>query len=82
MGDNPHEPETMDVAIEGQRIAAVREMTQYEFDAVGWHETMNGKPVVLVLGNGTKLYASQDSEGNGPGAMFGRTADGTGIFLG
>ena len=29
------------------------------------------KSAVLVLDNGDKIYASQDYEGNGPGALFG-----------
>jgi len=43
---------------------------------------MHGVPTALVLENGTVLYPSRDEEGNGPGAMFGRTKAGTTITLG
>ena len=64
--------------IEGAKIVAVRPMTRKEMKEEGWEINMDGAPAVLVLDNGAKLYASQDSEGNGPGAIFG--ADDTGSF--
>ena len=55
--------------IEGAKIVNIREMTSKEADAEGWDLHHNGCRV-LVLDNGIKLYASQDYEGNGPGALF------------
>ena len=55
--------------IEGAKIVNIREMTKKEADAEGWELYRNGCRV-LVLDNGIKLYASQDYEGNGPGALF------------
>tara|TARA_Y100000310_G_scaffold151691_1_gene151294 strand:+ start:1270 stop:1539 length:270 start_codon:yes stop_codon:yes gene_type:complete len=56
-------------SIEGSKIVKVREMTTKEAIAEGWSLRYNGCRV-LELNNGIKLYASQDYEGNGPGALF------------
>ena len=58
-----------DQSIEGRKIVKIREMTTKEAIAEGWSLRHNGCRV-LELDNGTKLYASQDYEGNGPGALF------------
>ena len=55
--------------IEGAKIVKIRDMTNKEADSEGWDLSHNGCRV-LVLDNGIKLYASQDYEGNGPGALF------------
>ena len=55
--------------IEGAKIVSIREMTKKEADAEYWSLRHNGCRV-LELDNGIKLYASQDYEGNGPGALF------------
>ena len=55
--------------LEGAKIVRIREMTRKEADNEGWDLSHNGCRV-LVLDNGIKLYASQDYEGNGPGALF------------
>jgi len=55
--------------LEGAKIVKIREMTKKEADAEYWDLSHNGCRV-LVLSNGIKLYASQDYEGNGPGALF------------
>jgi len=36
---------------------------------------------VIVFADGTKIYASQDDEGNGPGTMFGRTPAGDSVYV-
>lgn len=51
-------------------------MTDDEMASEGWNGRRNGAPSVMVLSNGTKLYPSQDPEGNGPGALFGEEEDG------
>lgn len=56
-------------------IEEVRAMTNDELEAEGW-EGAFVPPIVFVLEDGTKLYPSQDPEGNGPGCMFGERDDG------
>ena len=56
-------------SIEGSKIVKIRDMTTREAIAEGWSLRHNGCRV-LELDNGIKLYASQDYEGNGPGALF------------
>ena len=58
-----------DQSIEGRKIVKIREMTTKEAVAEGWSLRHNSCRV-LELDNGVKLYASQDYEGNGPGALF------------
>ena len=55
--------------IEGAKIVKIRQMTEDEANLEGWSLDRNGCRV-LVLSNGITLYASQDYEGNGPGALF------------
>ena len=55
----------------GQTITVIRPMTKAELKKEGWEDTSGHSSTVMVLGNGTKLYASRDEEGNGPGAIFG-----------
>lgn len=58
--------------IAGQEIITVRLMNSTEAKAEGWGgESKWNLPIVLILKNGLKLYASRDPEGNGPGALFG-----------
>ena len=53
----------------GSKIVNIRDMTKKEADNEYWDLSHNGCRV-LELDNGIKLYASQDYEGNGPGALF------------
>jgi len=62
--------ETID-RIVGRAIVKIRYMTVKEADDLGWEQVAP----VLVLDDGTQLFPSRDSEGNGAGALFGRTAD-------
>jgi hypothetical protein len=62
----------------GCKIVEIRPMTKRELAAQGWDD-YRGMPTVLVLDNGTKLFASQDHEGNGPGAIFGEDKKGEGF---
>jgi hypothetical protein len=52
----------------GQRITKIRVMTPQEMKQQGWDY---GNAIVLELEDGSRLYPSQDEEGNGPGALFG-----------
>lgn len=63
--------------IRGKKIIQVRPMTVEEQNAEDWDE----RATVLVLENGVRLYASQDEEGNGAGAMFGRLPNGKSIYV-
>ncbi len=50
----------------GRRIVAAEYMTRQEAAGLGWSK----RPVVLVLDDGTQVYASSDDEGNNGGALF------------
>jgi hypothetical protein len=50
-------------------------MTEEELAAEDWMATAGYVPVVLELDDGGLLYPSRDPEGNGPGALFGRTSE-------
>jgi len=57
--------------LEGAKIVKVREMTKSEAKREYWEDQMGHNGCrVLELDNGINLYASQDYEGNGPGAIF------------
>ena len=56
----------------GRTDIAVRPMTEEEMESEGWDK----RTPVLVFDDGTKLYASVDDEGNGPGALFGMHPNG------
>lgn len=52
----------------GKTIKEVRHMTSEELEQEQWSGEKS--PAVIVLDNGTKIYASRDHEGNGPGTLF------------
>lgn len=57
-------------------------MTREELQREYWGVSFSGRaPVAVVFDDGTVLYASTDSEGNGPGALFGYGPDGEGFTL-
>lgn len=56
----------------GLTITGVRYLTSQELAAEGWE---GGTCVAVVLSDGSIIYASQDYEGNGAGALFGRMRD-------
>ncbi len=57
--------------ITGLRVTTVRPMTPAEAHREGWTVDLKVLPTVLELEDGTVLYASRDSEGNGPGSLVG-----------
>ena len=65
----------------GQKVAAIRNMTKEELAEEGWEFSNPLSTTVIVLSNGTLLYASADEEGNGPGALFGKHPDVGGIYV-
>ena len=64
-------------SIVGLKITRVRQMSQYEMDHEGWERPTT----VLELEDGRTIYASQDNEGNGPGAMFGMDKEHGGFYV-
>lgn len=56
--------------LENHTVKEVRRMTDEELDREHW-DSIPASPVVVVFENGTRIYPSQDPEGNGPGALFG-----------
>jgi hypothetical protein len=59
--------------LRGLKIIDYRPATPNELEAQGWDEDelrWGQEPHVIVLSNGTKLFASSDGEGNEPGALF------------
>lgn len=56
----------------GHTIVGARHLTAAECDEWGWDHINphNPAPVALILSNGVIVYAVQDYEGNGPGALF------------
>lgn len=49
----------------GQKIVKIKSMTPQAADEQGLYE----RPAILVLENGTEIYALSDPEGNGVGAL-------------
>ncbi len=59
----------------GRKIISVRYMLPDEYEEFGW----TGSTLVIFLDDGSYFYASQDDEGNGPGALH--TSDATAPIL-
>lgn len=56
--------------LKGKIIVKVRNLTEEELQVEGWDKD---KVVsALVLNDGTLIYPSIDTEGNGPGELFGQ----------
>ena len=67
--------------LSGRTIREVRRMTPAELNAEGWHPSAYDCPTVLVLDDGTRLFPSQDAEGNGPGVLFGTDPTGKSFLI-
>jgi len=66
----------------GATVSKIRLMTNKELKAEGWEGTpVYHIPTVIEFNNGTRIYASCDDEGNGPGALFGINKAGESIFI-
>lgn len=62
---------------EGKRIKLVREMTTEEqLSILGMEAGRFESPTVIVLDDGSLLYALADEEGNGFGSLGGTLSDG------
>jgi hypothetical protein len=66
--------------LKGKTVQCVRDMTPDELAAEGWDIAPGDNPVVIELNDGTKIFASEDVEGNGPSVLFGVDADGSFII--
>ena len=62
----------------GRTVKEVRWITEGEAKDEGWDGMGQSSLAcsVVVFDDGSKVYASQDGEGNGPGCMFGVTESG------
>lgn len=63
--------------LDGKVVKTVRPMTNNEMHQEGWD---CHRPLLIEFTDGTLIYASCDEEGNGPGALFARDAEGA-FFL-
>jgi hypothetical protein len=61
----------------GLRCTNVRWLTQDEANEEGWDDIRWNNTAVIEFNDGSKIYASCDPEGNGPGSIFGSLKDGT-----
>jgi len=64
----------------GSTIKTVRWMTVDEMIQEGWGP-QGPRGVVLEMEKGGKIYAARDEEGNGPGVLFGETAEGENVYI-
>jgi len=64
----------------GRRIVGIRKMTEKEAAEEGW-DISGHLASVIVLDDGTKIYASRDDEGNGIGTLFGRDKSGKAFYV-
>ena len=64
----------------GHIIQDVRDLTKADAGDNDWFLPGHTCPV-MVLDNGTIIFPSKDRKGNGPGALFGKMADGTTIYV-
>lgn len=60
----------------GKTVKSIRKMTKTEAEFHGWELGFDSGSTVIVFSDGTKLFASRDPEGNGPGSFFGVGSDG------
>ena len=58
----------------GCKIVAVEMLSKKDVSSECW-DGSGELSAVLVLDDGSRIYASQDYEGNNPGALFGRKGD-------
>jgi hypothetical protein len=65
----------------GLEIVEVRMMTKDELAKEGWDESFGNYPVMLILEDGGRIYASSDPEGNDVGCLFGMTGKGEEITI-
>lgn len=64
----------------GKTVKSIRTMTAEEKEREGWEDEFRSS-IVLEFDDGSTIYASRDEEGNGPGALFGTTAEGQTVYV-
>ena len=52
--------------LKGRTVVKVQWMTKENAEDIGW----NKRPLLMVLDNGTIIYAQADDEGNDGGALY------------
>lgn len=67
----------------GKTVKEVRWMTEGEAKDEGWDDFGDSylHCAVIVFDDGSRVYASQDGEGNGPGCMFGKDENGRALHI-
>lgn len=62
----------MENTLIGLKIVSFEILPKNYLREYGWKKS----PIVLVLSNGSRIYANSDSEGNGPGELWVQSFDG------
>lgn len=62
------------MSVVGKTIVAVRPVTHNPFDS-------SRNTIALVLDDGTEIFPSRDTEGNGPGVLFANLPNGDEIII-
>lgn len=65
----------------GLKCTNVRWLSEEEALNEGWDDIRWNNTAVLEFNDGSKVYASCDPEGNGPGSLFGSLKDGQMITI-
>ncbi len=65
----------------GKVVKCVRKMSPVELEAEDWTPTEYDQCNIIEFTDGTKIFASRDMEGNGPGALFGTNAKGKSFYV-
>ena len=65
----------------GLTITGVRYLTGRECTDAGWDIGPYDAAVAITLSDGSMIFGSQDYEGNGPGALFGKMCTGEQFIL-
>jgi hypothetical protein len=58
----------------GKKVVGIRRLRTEELERLGWES--RGEVTALLFEDGTIVFPSRDSEGNGPGELFGIDAEG------
>ncbi len=63
----------------GKKVKGIRPLTKKELEYEGWDD--NQYVPCIEFDDGTIVFPSQDSEGNGPGSLFGKNSEGGAFSL-
>lgn len=59
----------------GKTLKGIEPMSKAELKYMGWFVAPKLAPPVLVFEGGVRVFASRDSEGNGPGVLMAKEKD-------